>query len=472
MDGAEGISCHKQLWSATKMPSLNVRRRCLARCCWGKMYSLAAVKTSASRLSRFSRALALVAAICLLLDRAEAVEFAWATVGHAGNQSDPSFQFNGVQFGQVNHEYRISRHEVAIGQYVDFLNDVARSDPYGLWDPRMQTDLNVAGITRAGTSGGFSYTAIGDSNRPISYIGWFDAARFVNWMHNGRGDVDTSTGAYQIITRDVLSATANISSIQYNFQTTATPLVFPSMAYVEISGLSASGFNRAGLIGSRTLSSFSISSMSGSVTGTTSGAGKVQMATKVPLQGALYRLPTADEWYKAAFFSVNESGEGQYFTYATQSDSPPGNQIGSAPNQDNYRALVAGQYRYAVTQVAGSPNPSLNYLTPVGAFSASESFYGTFDQGGNLSEWVSAQEPPPQYSGVPLFWGGNWTDTDVSSDSKAGGWGFEVWGAGHTASPYVGFRLAAPVPEPSTYAMALAGLACGGYSIFRRRKRS
>ena len=28
------------------------------------------------------------------------------------------------------------------------------------------------------------------------------------------------------------------------------------------------------------------------------------------------------------------------------------------------------------------------------------------------------------------------------------------------------------VPEPSTYAMALAGLACGGYSVFRRRKRA
>jgi hypothetical protein len=37
-----------------------------------------------------------------------------------------------------------------------------------------------------------------------------------------------------------------------------------------------------------------------------------------------------------------------------------------------------------------------------------------------------------------------------------------------------GFRLASPVavPEPSTYAMALAGLACGGYSVFRRRKRA
>ena len=28
------------------------------------------------------------------------------------------------------------------------------------------------------------------------------------------------------------------------------------------------------------------------------------------------------------------------------------------------------------------------------------------------------------------------------------------------------------VPEPSTHAMALAGLACGGFSMFRRRKQA
>jgi len=32
--------------------------------------------------------------------------------------------------------------------------------------------------------------------------------------------------------------------------------------------------------------------------------------------------------------------------------------------------------------------------------------------------------------------------------------------------------VVAPVPEPSTYCMALAGLACGGFSMFRRRKRA
>jgi hypothetical protein len=39
------------------------------------------------------------------------------------------------------------------------------------------------------------------------------------------------------------------------------------------------------------------------------------------------------------------------------------------------------------------------------------------------------------------------------------------------SNPNIRFSIAA-VPEPSTYAMALAGMACGGYSMFRRRKRA
>lgn len=34
-----------------------------------------------------------------------------------------------------------------------------------------------------------------------------------------------------------------------------------------------------------------------------------------------------------------------------------------------------------------------------------------------------------------------------------------------------GFRVAA-VPEPSTYAMALGGLACGGFTLWRQRKQA
>ena len=35
-----------------------------------------------------------------------------------------------------------------------------------------------------------------------------------------------------------------------------------------------------------------------------------------------------------------------------------------------------------------------------------------------------------------------------------------------------GYATVVSVPEPSTSCMALAGLACGGYSLFRRRKRA
>lgn len=51
--------------------------------------------------------------------------------------------------------------------------------------------------------------------------------------------------------------------------------------------------------------------------------------------------------------------------------------------------------------------------------------------------------------------------------SLDGGQTWENYSAGSTAA----FSIAA-VPEPSTYCMALAGLACGGFSIWQRRKRS
>jgi hypothetical protein len=42
--------------------------------------------------------------------------------------------------------------------------------------------------------------------------------------------------------------------------------------------------------------------------------------------------------------------------------------------------------------------------------------------------------------------------------------------AATTEDVSVGFRLAT-VPEPSACVLALAGLACGGYSMWRRRTR-
>jgi formylglycine-generating enzyme required for sulfatase activity len=103
----------------------------------------------------------------------------------------------------VDKEFRIGKYEVTIQQYTDFLNAVAATDPYLLYDANMAIDLNIAGISRSGTSGGYSSSVINNGglsgNRPITFVSWFDAARFANWMHNGQGSGSTETGAYTLV---------------------------------------------------------------------------------------------------------------------------------------------------------------------------------------------------------------------------------------------------------------------------------
>jgi len=84
-------------------------------------------------------------------------------------------------------------------------------------------------------------------------------------------------------------------------------------------------------------------------------------------------------------------------------------------------------------------------------------------------------------SGAAFSWFANADSADPTAQN-ASGWAYggtkrslnggSTWtnfSAGSTAS----ISLAAvAVPEPATYAMALAGLACGGYTMWRRRKRA
>lgn len=119
------------------------------------------------------------------------------TVGNAGNAADST------GYGSVAHNFNIGTYEVTIGQYTDFLNSVAATDTYSLYNASMATDLNVAGISRSGPSGLYTYAVInngGDSgNRPITFVSWFDAARFANWMNNGATiGASTETGAYTL----------------------------------------------------------------------------------------------------------------------------------------------------------------------------------------------------------------------------------------------------------------------------------
>ena len=115
------------------------------------------------------------------------------TVGDAGNAADTT------TYGAVADVFALGKYEVTIGQYTTFLNAVAATDTYSLYNPGMTTDQNTAGITRTGSSGGYSYSVSGSGTRPITYVSWFDAARFANWMNNGATNgASTETGAYTL----------------------------------------------------------------------------------------------------------------------------------------------------------------------------------------------------------------------------------------------------------------------------------
>ena len=91
--------------------------------------------------------------------------------------------------------------------------------------------------------------------------------------------------------------------------------------------------------------------------------------------GARYWLPTLDEWNKAAYFDPLKDGIGGYWLYPTQSDTKP---QAVPPPGDRFSANYY-DFKWA------APAP---YLTPVGSYRYATSYYGTFDQGGNIWEWV------------------------------------------------------------------------------------
>jgi formylglycine-generating enzyme required for sulfatase activity len=176
--------------------------------------------------------------------------------------------------------------------------------------------------------------------------------------------------------------------------------------------------------------------------------------------GATFYIPTEDQWYKAAYYKGGSTSAG-YWDYATQSDTAPtavtadSTGIGSAGSTGNF----ANYNRVA------DWNSQNGNVTTVGT-NGGASAYGAFDMSGNLYGWNDLTGAAGSSRGLRGgFWGNN-AATLSSSSRFAREPSFE--------GSDIGFRLASPVavPEPSTYAMALAGLACGGYSLFRRRKRA
>jgi sulfatase modifying factor 1 len=344
---------------------------------------------------------AVVACLLAAPAGAEPINYTMVTVGNPGNDNDPA-----TTYGRVDYSYQIGKYDVTIGQYAAFLNavDPNGENPNGIWNSQMQDNSNITGILYdVQDNAGSKYSVYGPNgtqhgqsgaNRPITYVSWFDAARFANWMTNGQGGPGTTeNGAY------------TLNNVTTGEAVEANP-------------------------------------------------------------GAAFRLPTNAEWYKAAYYSPTlNSGAGGYYAYATQSDDAPGNTIGSDPNQANWNTGAG----FSVTQ-SGDYDSNQNYLTDVGAFSGSGSFYGTFDQSGNVSQWNDLYPNARAVRGVR---GGDW-NTDNSYVLSSGLFGLRT---PSDEESFLGFRLASPfsdpspVPEidPNTLGSVLA-LVLGSLGLLERRR--
>ena len=118
-----------------------------------------------------------------------------ATVGNPGNTGDTQIQ--GI-FGAVEYVYAIGKHEVTARQYAAFLNAVAATDTYALYNVNMWTHAEGCKIERTGSPGSYTYSVAPDwANRPVNFVSWGDAARFANWLHNGQ-----PTGAQDLTTTE------------------------------------------------------------------------------------------------------------------------------------------------------------------------------------------------------------------------------------------------------------------------------
>ncbi len=275
------------------------------------------------------------------------VEF--VTVGDAGNAADSV-----TGYGAVGYSYKIAKYDVTAGQYCQFLNAVAASDPYGVYTLWMAPLNNLPypaagkfGIVQKGSSGTYTYSVTGDPNFPINYITWGDAARFCNWLANGQ-----PTGPES-------KATTEAGSYDLNGAMTDAELMVVTQS-----------------------------------------------------AGATYVIPTADEWYKAAYYREGGTDAG-YWLYPTQSDSCPSN-IKSSSGTSN-----ANYWHYNGS--TGYTDPS-NYLTAVGYFAGSPGPYGTFDQAGDVCQWNERA-----YGSTGRFVGGG-AFSDGGNDSylamQAGHWGY------------------------------------------------
>jgi len=165
-------------------------------------------------------------------------------------------------------------------------------------------------------------------------------------------------------------------------------------------------------------------------TGAYTFSGETTVSGRSP--NALVFLPDENEWYKAAYYQGGQ--QAWYWAYPTRSDTPPKASLPSAgDNAANFDRVMSGP-------------------TAVDAYPATQGYYGTRDQAGNLWEWNESEVDGDRglrggsYDDYPLLLHAHYRDSQNPS----------------LENEFVGFRIAAtssatspanqpPVAEADSY---------------------
>ncbi len=286
------------------------------------------------------------------------ITIATVPVGNPGNAADTT------GFGSVGYNYNIGEYDVTSSQYTAFLNSVAKTDTYSLYNSAMSgTTSGNPGIVQSGSSGSYTYSvAAGRDNFPVTDVTFWDTLRFANWLQNGQptgsqGNSTTETGTY-----------------------TLTP----------------------------------------------TGIANNTVTRNANLPTGSWALASENEWYKAAYYNP----AGSYTLYAVRSNS-------ISTSEANYNGAVGD------TTAVGS------YVFP--------SYYGTYDQNGNVFQWNESIHSGGSFRGLR---GGSFVNNYFILQSSD--YSFDSPTDDYTLG---GFRVS-QVPEPGS----LGILALGGMGMFVRRR--
>ena len=289
----------------------------------------------------------------------------WVTVGAPGNRAvnaEEAPGLGGYPVGAVGYEYRLTRTEVTVSHWLEYIQAFAPHWVAGGGSP-LELGLRGPWIT-LGPSG--YQAAAGAANYPTS-VGWRFAARYCNWLHNGK----------------VNEAWA-----------------FESGAYdTSTFGLGPDG----------------------TVTDQVSHSA-----------GALYWIPTGDEWIKGAYYDTDRYGPGQegYWHYPIGSDAVP---ISGLPG--------SGQ-----TNAGDGAYPLLGM--DVGSYPASMSPWGLLDASGGEAEWTESVAGDAR---ARIVLGSSISQSYYMIADRVG-W---YWEGALPPISLAGLRVASTIPEPSAALFAI-----------------